>query len=813
MKRPILVLLTCLLLFSSAFASGDDKKDGWDLFRKRDYSAALKRFEVDLNKYREWAELRDAMGWCHYFLGEYADAEQRFREALEIQSDYKWSLEGLDALAAVRRAPLEEAEGLLAAGQYQEARARFERISDGKTVADNDNAGLALRGEAWCLYYLGQYEEAVKVFRNARKKLGKDAQALRGIAYCQFALEDYRPALTSISLALEQEPADYTARLTAGWCHYWMKQYGKADDEFQRALAASSSPWAAFAGIAWCKYRDGDTAGALQAFERGLEFSPYVAGDELEALIEARADWRPLRNAIGWAALREDLSSWAITQFQTSERLDCEQEQAVAGQAFALFRMSRYDEALAKARSLSDSPEYGAPRTFRTALPDGATASVTFNVASLEGWIAQRQGRHDDALARFREVRRLHPDWPDPACGEGWALYAQGNYPAAEQAFDAALELLPGYSDANSGREAVRAWRYGTYDGGWTLYYAGDFAGAQRAFQSILDDSRDPFPRAQLDLVNASIGWAQFRSGMQAAAEASFERALNAQPEQGLAHKGAGYLELDREDWKKAARHFAAAVQSPDFATDAETWTVLGRAHLELRHQKLAGEALDKAVELGPELALAHAWKGVALRARGDLVEARISLERAIALDPDVARIEAVRDLIENHQDFYRLHSPLGWAHFYRGDYAAAADEFRDSIAKDPLETSSPRGLGLSLLRSGDTSGGAKELKGWLKTAPKKEADWGPWSSTLSELGWSLYAAGDYRDALKVFKQLDDLHSGEDLEFAEPHDALGWCYLRLNKKRDAKRAFLEAIAIDPRHDNSISGLEALKGAR
>ncbi len=811
--RCLLTLLFCLFMLSPAKASGGEEKDGWVLFRQRDYSAALKRFEVDVNKFREWAELRDAMGWCHYFLGEYEAAEERFKEALELEPDYKWSLEGLEALEAVRKAPLAEANTLLATCRYQEARSAYQRIQDGQTAADSSSVALALRGEAWCWYYLGDYAQAVKAFRDARKKLGKDPESLRGMAYCQYAQADYRHALTSLSLSLELEPEDYVARLTAGWCHYWMGKYDKARKEFGRAIESDSAPWSAHVGLGWCAFRADDTSAALRAFEQALKLSPYAADSELEAVIEARPDWRPLRNAIGWAALRENLSSWALTEFETSELLDCDKREALAGQAFALFNMSRYDEALQKAKSLHGSPEHKAVHVFRTALPEGGTAEVATNVACLEGWIAQRQGRYDDALTLFREVRRAQPEWPDPACGEGWALYAQGNYPAAEQAFDAALELLPGYSDANSGRAAIRAWRYGTYDRGWASYYAGDYYGALRSFQAILDDARDPFPRTELDLVQASLGWSQFRAGDAKAAERSFKRALDAQPDQGLAHKGRGFVALEQEQWSAAARHLSAAVATPEIAEDAEAWTHLGRARLNDRQIKEANEALDKAVELSPQLAMAHAWQGLARQADGDSVEARIALERAIALDPSIANEEKVRKLIDGNKSFYRLHSPLAWAWFYRGDYAAAADEFRSSLEKDPLELSASRGLGLCLLRTGELEAGTKQLESWLRGMPRKEAGWGTWSSTLSELGWSLYAAEEFGDAIKVFKRLHALHDDEEVEFAEPHDGLGWCYLRLRKHREAKRAFLEAIAITPRFESSLKGLEALMEAR
>jgi hypothetical protein len=77
-------------------------------------------------------------------------------------------------------------------------------------------------------------------------------------------------------------------------------------------------------------------------------------------------------------------------------------------------------------------------------------------------------------------------------------------------------------------------------------------------------------------------------------------------------------------------------------------------------------------------------------------------------------------------------------------------------------------------------------------------------------LGWAFYAAGAGNDALRVFKDLAALHSGERLLYADPFDGQGWSQLRLKHDSKARAAFLSAIEIDPRYENSLKGLEALK---
>lgn len=808
--RYLLSIISLLLLTTFAPAMGDEK-DGWELMRKRDYAAALKRFEQDANQYREWAELHDAMGWCHYFLEEYEEAKECFRRALVHKPEYKWSLEGLEAIEATRRAPLETADSLLAAGRYTEARAAYQRIHEGETAAEQDAKVPALAGEGWSLYYLGRYREATKCFRSAHKKDRKSADVLRGLAYCDYAQGEYKRALTSLRLALELDAGHTIARLTAGWSYYFTEDWNKALAEFEIAQDSAPRAWGAWSGIGWCRVRMGEQDAALEAFERGIEISPYVKSAELIPLIESNPTWRALHNATGWSALRQNLPSWALTEFQTAEALECDVLEALSGQAFALFRMERHAEAAKRAESALDGGASDSRRTFPVTLADGSSAEVAMNLSSLLAWIAHRQGRYDDALASFRAVRAVHPDWIDPVCGEGWVLYAQGNYPAAEQAFNTALELLPGYSDAISGAEAIHSWRHADYDRGWAALLAGDIQGARRHFTRIVEDSRNPYPRTRMDRIEASLGWIAFRAGDERRAAQHFEYALRMTPGLGLAEMGWGYLDFAAERWLAASRHIVAAAADPEYAGDAELRATLGRCLVELGKMNEAEATFAEAVELSPSYAAAHAGQAIFYLRNNEPVAARIALERAFALDPTISLDPDIAEELGRVKEFVRLHSPLGWAWFYREEYARAEASFRLAIVEDPLETTAPAGLGLCLLRQGELKEGREVLESFLRRAPKRENPWGIWSSSLSELSWALFHAGSYRDALAGFRRLEKLHQGEKVRYADPLDGQGWCLLRTDSKLAAKARFEEALAISPGYSSSLSGLAEFDG--
>ncbi|NQU49689.1 MAG: tetratricopeptide repeat protein, partial [Planctomycetes bacterium] len=217
-------------------ASPQESQDAWALFRNRDYARALERFEKkEANLYPDWEVVHDAMGWCHFFLQDYPAAEAKFNKALQINPNYKWSLQGLQALEDLHAAPLQAAQDSLSAGRYSEARAAFQRIQEGLTIAPKEDIVAAMIGEAWCLYSLGRAKDAKTIFRNALRKKRGDAECYFGIGYCDYALADYRNALASLELGLKAEPGNYLAQITIGWSYYWRQKYDKAIEAFDDA--------------------------------------------------------------------------------------------------------------------------------------------------------------------------------------------------------------------------------------------------------------------------------------------------------------------------------------------------------------------------------------------------------------------------------------------------------------------------------------------------------------------------------------------------------------------------------------------------
>lgn len=154
-----------------------------------------------------------------------------------------------------------------------------------------------------------------------------------------------------------------------------------------------------------------------------------------------------------------------------------------------------------------------------------------------------------------------------------------------------------------------------------------------------------------------------------------------------------------------------------------------------------ADEASAKALELEPELADAHASRGLALFLRGEFDQAEFHLRRAIELDPH---------LYEPHYISARLN-------FSRGDAAAAAEHYQKACAIVPEACDSWYLLGMCYKRMGkmDKARSANRecieaVKARVRSHPDDTRAWTMGAAVLVEMGEPERAEKWIKNALAV---------------------------------------------------------------
>lgn len=305
--------------------------------------------------------------------------------------------------------------------------------------------------------------------------------------------------------------------------------------------------------------------------------------------------------------------------------------------------------------------------------PDADARDVVFAHFVL-GLAHAHDDQLDDAVAEYRRVLELDPDFAYCHLQLGVVLAEQGLVAKAAEHFRRAIRIDPKLVYAR--KELALA-----------MAADGDTTGAEEQLQRAL-------------LVQPHFGEGLFELGILAlkrnddeAALRYFEDAVRYRPDLADANYELGMLYMAQGDDERARERLTAAVRlRPDLA---EAQKALGMVLARLGLLAQARRHLEQAVELRQEYAEAHNELAIVLRREGRLDAAADHLTRALELDPESA-------------DF---HYQLGRLFIEKGETERAIEELRRTLALNPDHFAANYDLAEALVDSGDVSAARAYMK------------------------------------------------------------------------------------------------------
>jgi serine/threonine-protein kinase len=431
-----------------------------------------------------------------------------------------------------------------------------------------------------------------------------------------------------------------------------------------------------------------------------------------------------------------------------------------------------------------------------TAVPTVA-ANSALQTALAAGDAALRDDGVAAALASYDEARALAPD--DPAVIERLALAysAAGDYRQAE---DLANQLI----DTSASSEAQVAVGYAVLADALAsqgnMVAAGEAAaeavridpelGLGHAIQSNVLANRALAARSapEMDEALDALGRAEDSMG-------DDSELLQALTYSALAYSFAQEFQLsdDRSYFEQSEESYERAIELlPSvalFPTNLAYLRLLDGEYDDAR------DGFEEALELDPAFASAQAGIGWSHYWEGDSAAAVEAFEAAVALD-------------ESQYDGFLGLGRVGFdAAFDPDSYAAAADQLRAAIERNPNNAEAYAYLGESLLFQGfgseDGSDAQRTAYADSEAAYRAALERNDrYSFALSGLGWILQYQERYEESVAVFEDALELDEAN----RENHNGIAWSLYNLGRYDEAEVGFRAALALDAEYVSAHYGL-------
>lgn len=271
------------------------------------------------------------------------------------------------------------------------------------------------------------------------------------------------------------------------------------------------------------------------------------------------------------------------------------------------------------------------------------------------GFLEARQERYPQAIREYKKALLLNPHMPGLKMNLALALFKSGKPGELKEAVHIFLGLLSAEPESSAEAARLRALigmaDYGVQDYAAAIPYLKQATAAEpqnlpfrlilahsclaaKQYQCVLDVYHE------ILMLNAESAEADMLAGeamdeMQdhAGAIQQFRGAVKADPKEPNVHFGLGYLLWKQGQFLEAAQEFHAELQNvPDHV---QALLYLADSNIKMNQQDAALPLLRKAIQIKPNLAMAHLDLGIIYSNKGRQSEALAELKLAAKINPE----------------------------------------------------------------------------------------------------------------------------------------------------------------------------------
>jgi eukaryotic-like serine/threonine-protein kinase len=240
-----------------------------------------------------------------------------------------------------------------------------------------------------------------------------------------------------------------------------------------------------------------------------------------------------------------------------------------------------------------------------------------------------------------------------------------------------------------------------------------------------------------------------------------------------------------------------APQHAPAHAYLAEAYRRKNASNPDPQWARLAAESARRALELSPDLAIAHTMQGFVEYDGGRFAEAEARWRRAIELDPmsplpymglgmgyaaqqrDQEAESALRESIRRRGADWRPDSELGTFYIRRGRFSDAIASYEAARDLTSDNTIVWRNLGAAYFQVDRYDDAAAAFQRSLEIAPS--------AATYTNLGTLRFFQGRYHDAVPAFEKAVELGANRSLYWGNLADAYRWAPGRRGESSEAYR--------------------------